>query len=135
MTQSAGKFAPISGEPSGRLRLVSGYLLGSGILLAGVVVLGLLSMLFRTPPPDVATSRRVVNLAVRIIVAVGWITSGLLLQRRSMLGGFIALAMFFIPIVASFLFHQPVPGVTLIVAGIGALLVLSAFNELTGRRL
>ena len=38
MTQSAGKFAPISGQASGRLRLVSGYLLGSGILLAGVVV-------------------------------------------------------------------------------------------------
>jgi hypothetical protein len=129
VTQSTDKFAPISGQPSGRLRLVSGYLLGSGILLAAFVVAGIIGMLLRKPPTGVWRVA-FANLAVRSIVAAGWITSGVLLQRRSMLGGLIALAMFFVPIVASLFLHQPVPRLTLIVAGIGAVLVLSAFDEL-----
>jgi len=82
----------------------------------------------------VQTSTRIVNLATRAIIAAGWITAGLLLQRRSKTGAVIALIMFFIPISASLLFRQPMPRLTLIVAGIGAVLVLSVFNELTDWR-
>ncbi len=132
MTQSTDRFAPVSGQPSGRLRLVSGYLLGSGILATALVALAILGMIFGRPPAAVST--RIVNLAIRTIIAAGWITAGLLLQRRSKTGAVIALIMFFIPISASLLFRQPMPRLTLIVAGIGAVLVLSVFNELTDWR-
>ncbi len=124
----------MSGQPSGRLRLVSGYLLGSGILAAALVALAILGMIFGRPSAAVQTSTRIVNLATRAIIAAGWITAGLLLQRRSKTGAVIALIMFFIPISASLLFRQPMPRLTLIVAGIGAVLVLSVFNELTDWR-
>ena len=130
MTQSANRFAPVSGQPSSRLRLVSGYLVGSGILAAAFTAVAILGIVFGQRSAAVDTETRVINLTIRTIIAAGWIVAGLLLQRRSRTGAVIALIMFCVPISASLFLHQPMPRVTLIVAGVGAALVLSVLSEL-----
>ena len=125
----------MSGQPSGRLRLVSGYLLGSGILAAALVALAILAMVLGRSQAGVDASTRIINLVIRTIIAAGWIAAGLLLQRRSRTGAVIALIVFFLPIPVTLLFHRPIPHLTLIVAGLGVVLVLSVLNELTDWRL
>jgi hypothetical protein len=127
---SRGNYSPVSGQTSSRLRLVSGYLIGSGILTLAFVVLGLGVMLLGKPATTTPVPVRLVNIGIRTAIATGWIIAGVLLGRALRIGGIIALLMLMIPVISIALLHEPVARLTLVLAVIGVGLVLSVFAEL-----
>ena len=128
--QSRSTYSPVSGQPSSRLRLVSGYLIGSGILTLAFVVVGLGVMLLGQPATTTPVPVRLVNIGIRTAIATGWIVAGVLLGRALRIGGILALSLLMIPIISTALFHEPVARLTLLLAIIGVGLVMSVFNEL-----
>jgi hypothetical protein len=128
----APNFAPVSGANSGGLRLAAGYFILSGILTALFLCAALVSIAVR--PAVAATVKNHVlifslGLAVQLIVAAGWIWTGVLLGRRSRLGGILAVAFMLVPLVSA---AAPVSigTATIVFSIIGLIVVASVWNEL-----
>ena len=128
------RFAPISSEPSTRLRLAAGYLAFTGGLLALGAVAGLgAALLGRLPEYRVALLARpyapLANLAY--IAALLWTARAL--RGRSRRGGVAALTLFTLPLLARAA-GQPLRTTSLVVALVGLLVVASVWSELGSAR-
>src|SRR5678816_1998376 len=89
-------FAPVSKTESSLLRFGAGYFMLNGVIY-GVIVATVLVAYALGSLPFAPTLSTVVNILVPIAMAVGLFWTGMLLSRRSRLGGWLALAFTIMP--------------------------------------
>ena len=119
-------FAPVSGEPSGRLRLAAGYFTLSGQVGLGFMALGVALSLIRGTP---TLMHMLQLLPIGVTAAIGAFWTGNALRERRMAGWYSALITLAVPLIASIVkgqFH-----LTSIVLGVASLaFLISVRSEL-----
>lgn len=125
LTSRAERFAPISSEPSLRVRLVSWYFTVVGALQLLALGIGIAIM---------ASGRfgglhlPILGVVVRVATALGWMWTGWLLSDRRRLGVVIAMVSFAAPLVTR-LFGAPLSRSSLLFTIVGLALTASIWPE------
>lgn len=125
-------FAPVSSANSGGLRLASGYFILSGVLTIVFLCALVIAMLFRT---EVAAAvmkhplRFSLGVAIQVVTGAAWIWTGVLLNRRSRLGGILAVMVMLLPLLSA-MASVSISTSTLVFSVIGLIVIASVWNEL-----
>jgi hypothetical protein len=125
-------FAPVSSANSGGLRLASGYFILSGVLTIVFLCALIIGVFFR-PEIEAAVMKHpfgfFLAVALQLVAGAGWIWTGLLLSRRSRLGGILAVIFMALPLVSAAA-SVSISTSTLVFSVIGLIVVASVWNEL-----
>jgi hypothetical protein len=125
-------FAPVSSANSGGLRLASGYFILSGVLTI-IFICALIIGVFFQPELAAAVSKHpfrfFLGVAMQVVAGAGWIWTGVLLSRRSRLGGILAVVFMALPLVSAAA-SVSISTSTLVFSVIGLIVVASVWNEL-----
>jgi hypothetical protein len=125
-------FAPVSSANSGGLRLASGYFILSGVLTIVFLCALVIAVFFRTEVSAAVMRhpfRFFLGVAMQIVAGAGWIWTGVLLSRRSRLGGILAVVFMALPLVSAAA-SVSISTSTLVFSVIGLIVVASVWNEL-----
>ena len=125
-------FAPVSSANSGGLRLASGYFILSGVLTIVFLCALVIAVFFRTEVSAAVMKhpfRFFLGVAMQIVAGAGWIWTGVLLSRRSRLGGILAVIFMALPLVSAAA-SVSISTSTLVFSVIGLIVVASIWNEL-----
>jgi hypothetical protein len=125
-------FAPVSSANSGGLRLASGYFILSGVLTIVFLCALVIAVFFRTEVSAAVMKhpfRFFLGVAMQIVAGAGWIWTGVLLSRRSRLGGILAVVFMALPLVSAAA-SVSISTSTLVFSVIGLIVVASVWNEL-----
>jgi hypothetical protein len=125
-------FAPVSSANSGGLRLASGYFILSGVLTIVFLCALVIAVFFRTEVSAAVMKhplRFFLGVAMQLVAGAGWIWTGVLLSRRSRLGGILAVVFMALPLVSAAA-SVSISTSTLVFSVIGLIVVASVWNEL-----
>jgi hypothetical protein len=125
-------FAPVSSANSGGLRLASGYFILSGVLTIVFLCALVIAVFFRTEVSAAVMQhpfRFFLGVGMQVVAGAGWIWTGVLLSRRSRLGGILAVAFMALPLVSAAA-SVSIGTSTLVFSVIGLIVVASVWNEL-----
>lgn len=124
-------FAPISSGPSVRLHFAAGYFAFTGGSALVLLILAMATAAAGNVTLRAALSAHPFGPLLRIASALLLLATSYLLYRRSRLGGILAIALFVPPLVGRAV-GEPVSGVSLAIAAVGVIIVLSVWRELNG---
>ena len=117
------RFAPVSDEPSSRLRLASGYFLLTGGFAALATIVTLVALL------DAPTSSMLaVGVALNLLFAGANLWAGRQLADRSRSGGRIALGLLLLPLVGAAA-GSPPSLLTFVLTAVGVGVIVSVWDE------
>jgi uncharacterized membrane protein len=122
-------FAPISGQPSLRLRLASGYFILSGLMSLAIIAVGLIMAFTGTNEIRAAVFEHPIQTFLNAAIALGFVLAGYYLRKGSRLGGFIAIVVFLPPLAEAILGHDVRLG-SLIIGAVGVIVIVSIWEEL-----
>lgn len=125
-------FAPVSSANSGGLRLASGYFILTGVLTIVFMCALVIAVLLRTEiaaPVMKHPLSFVFGVAIQVATGAGWIYTGVLLNRRSRLGGIFAVMIMLLPLLAA-MASVSIGTSTLVFSIIGLIVIASVWNEL-----
>jgi hypothetical protein len=125
-------FAPVSSANSGGLRLASGYFILTGVLTIVFLSALVSAVFFRTGVAAVVMKhplRFSLGVAIQIATGAGWIYTGVLLNRRSRLGGILAVMIMLLPLISA-MASVSISTSTLVFSVIGLIVIASVWNEL-----
>lgn len=122
------RFAPLSEEPSGRLRLASGYfLLTGGFIAVGTLVA--VAALIHGPTEARPLWALAIGVALNLLFAGANLWAGRQLAERSRRGGRIALGLLLLPLLGV-VAGSPPSGLTLVLTAVGVAVIVSVWEEL-----
>jgi len=122
------RFAPTSDEPSGRLRLASGYFLLTGGFAALATLAMLVAALTASGGPDVSWGLAL-GVTLNLLFAGANLWAGRQLAERSRSGGRIALGLLLLPLLGT-LVGSPPSALTLVLTAVGIAVIVSVWEEL-----
>jgi hypothetical protein len=125
-------FAPVSSANSGGLRQASGYFILSGVLTIVFLCALVIAVFFRTEVSAAVMKypvRFFLGVAMQVVAGAGRIWTGVLLNRRSRLGGILAVIFLALPLVSAAA-SVSISTSTLVFCVIGLIVVASVWNEL-----
>ena len=122
------RFAPLSEEPSGRLRLASGYFLLTG----GFAALATLAMLVVALGGSAGAGPSwglALGITLNLLFAGANLWAGRQLAERSRSGGRIALGLLLLPLLGAAVGSSP-SALTLVLTAVGVAVIVSVWEEL-----
>ena len=125
-------FAPVSSANSGGLRLASGYFILTGVLTIVFMCALVVAVLLRTEVAAPVVKHPLsfsFGVAIQVATGAGWIYTGMLLNRRSRVGGILAVMIMLLPLLSA-MASVSIGTSTLVFSVLGLIVIASVWNEL-----